>query len=435
MGMIGMEEAWARLTATLARRPAPPPERLPLAGAAGRVLAADLVARQDVPPFDRATMDGYAVGEGEAGRILEVVGEIHAGDGAVGAVGADAEVAPAPAPAAGGAGLRPGTAVRIMTGAPVPPGAGRVVMVEATREVDGGRRVEILDHGRRRNIAPRGEDLRAGAVAARAGERLTPARLAGLLACGLDEAAVAPRPRVAVLVTGDELVERAADLAPGRILNSNGPLLAGLVTGAGYPVRTGPPVPDRPGRTRDRIAAALEGADLLVLSGGVSAGTRDHVPGALAALGLEIVFSRVRMKPGKPVTLAVGGRGLALGLPGNPVSVFVTAHLFLLPALAWLEGERARPRWLDLPAAADQAAPASERVQLLPARLDGRGRWELLPYHGSGHLLALYRADGLVRLDPGAERVAAGQERPFWPVALPAYGTDAAAGADGTGPE
>ncbi len=385
----------------------PSRERLPLREAAGRVLAADVPSPLDIPPFDRVTMDGYALAAGETASVLPVAGEVRAGQ--------DSEL-----------NVRPGTAVKIMTGAPAPPGTARVVPVELTRERDGV--VEILDAaalapGARRNLAPRGEDLRAGDPVVRAGERLDPVRLAALAACGVAEVEVTRRPRPALLATGDEVVRELVERDRAGVLDANTPLLQGLLGSFDYEASVADPaaVPDDPAVTTEALARALDRTGVVVLTGGVSAGAHDYVPRALAALGFEIHFSRVAIKPGKPTTFATGPRGVVFGLPGNPVSVFVTCHLYLLPALALLEGSRRRLRFLPVPLAGDLAVEPSPRIQLLPARLSPTGEAAVLPYHGSGHLQALAAAEGLVRVEPDVAHVPGGTLLPFWPLRLGAF--------------
>ena len=397
--MIALDEALRRLDEACAPRLAPA-EPASTREAAGRVLAADAVSRLDIPPFDRVTMDGYAIPPAPEGRLYEVAGEVRAG-----------QAASAP--------LRPGAALKVMTGCVAPPGTGRVVMVEKARERDG--LVEILDGGGPRNVAARGEDVRVGQVVVPAGARLTPRDIAGLLACGVAEVSARAVPRVTVMATGDELVGGDRDLPPGAIYDANTPLLAGLLAAHGYAARTEPPVPDDPAATRDALAAALAVSDLVVLTGGVSMGDHDHVPGAMKELGLEIVFDRVAVKPGKPATLAAGPAGLVLGLPGNPVSAFVGCHLYVLPALSRLQGRRLSPRFLELRLAEAFGGGPERRLRLLPARLDAEARVVPLAFHSSGHLHSLLAAEGLVRIDPGVSGLRAGDRIDFWPLTPRAY--------------
>ncbi len=400
--MISLDRAQAIVATTLGSRTLGV-EKLPLPAALGRVLATDVVSTLDMPPFDRVTMDGFALAGEERQTRLAVVGEVRAGQTWTEPV-------------------QPGAAIKVMTGAPAPLGTGKVVPIEQTREFGGY--VDIEPHALasdRRHVAPRGQDLRAGDVVARAGARLDPVRLADLVACGVAGVEVYRQPRLAVMATGDELITDPAMRRGGQILNSNSPLLHGVLRSHGYPVEILSVVPDEPRMTRDRINAALAVADVAVVTGGVSTGDYDYVPLALDELGLQILITRVAIKPGKPLTFAVGERGIVFGLPGNPVSVFVTCHLFVLPALALLEGTRRPLKVIFLPLATPYRERATLREQFLPARLSGTGEVALLTYHGSGHLHTLASADGFVRVPPETETMAAGTRVPFWPVKLAAF--------------
>jgi molybdopterin molybdotransferase len=293
-------------------------EAVPVADALGRVLARDIAAAGDVPPFSNSAMDGFAVIAGPAGRSPVVVGESRVGRPADRAVG-------------------DGEAIRISTGAVVPAGADAVVRVEATAESDG--RVEV-----RAAVAPGdnlrgpGEDVRKGATVLTAGTRLGPAELGVAVSAGVAELPCARRPRVAVLATGDELVEAGAALAPGQIHNTNGVALAALTAGAGAEVVLQATVADDRAATDAALAGALDAADVVLVSGGISVGPHDHVKPALTGLEVQERFWRVELKPGRPTWFGVRGDTLVLGLPGNPVSAFVTFVLFAAPALRALQG-------------------------------------------------------------------------------------------------
>ena len=397
--MIELAEAIIRLEAAVGGLK-PVVETIPIGESSGRVLAADAVSRIDIPPFDRVMMDGYAIPPGPQSRVYRVSGFVPAGS----------QNAPA---------LEPGTAMKVMTGAEAPAGTGRIVMVEHTRERDGW--VEILDESPTVHVAPRGEDVGAGEVVLKAGSRIGPTRLAGLTSCGLARVEVFRPPRATFLATGDELVPAGGELAPGLIHDANTPLMANLLRERGYEVATPDSATDDPPELREAVGSALDAGGLTVITGGVSMGDRDIVPGVLKELGLEIIFDRVKVKPGKPATLAAGPRGIVLALPGNPVSAFVGCFLYVLPALSLMEGRRTRPRFIPMPLAAALAGGADQRLRLLPARLDEEGRVDLLDYHNSGHVHALLRAEGLVRVEAGAEPPAAGESVPFWPLRCAAY--------------
>jgi len=293
-----------------------PTESVELADALGRVVAEDLTSAHDLPPFDSSAMDGYAVVAGPAAE-LAVVGESRAGHPA-------------------GRSLASGEAIAISTGAQIPEGADAVVPVERVEVHDG--RVKVPETPSGNHVRRAGEDVRAGEVVVRAGSTLGPAELAvaasvgrGTLTCGL-------RPRVAVLVTGDELVGPGVPLGPGQIRDSNTTALAAQAERAGAEVISREVVRDNLEATSAALAAALDRADVVCVSGGVSVGPHDHVKPALLSLGVEENFWGVALKPGKPTWFGTRGDTLVFGLPGNPVSAMVTFHLFVRPALRALAG-------------------------------------------------------------------------------------------------
>jgi molybdopterin molybdotransferase len=319
--MISVEEARARVMAEVA---AGDVEQVALDDALGRVLREELVAAHDAPAADNSAMDGYAVrcdDVADAPVTLPVRGDIPAGH-------------PSTTP------LEPGTAMRIMTGAFVPDGADAVIQVELT---DGGtERVAIAKAlPRGANIRRRGEDVRAGDVLLRAGIRIGPAEIALLAGAGKTRVDVGRRPTVAILSTGDELIAAGDAPVAGKIVNTNGHLLAALVTEAGAVPRPLGIVRD----TREATIAAFERAmecDFVISSGGVSVGAYDFVKDALQALGAETKFWQVSMKPGKPVVVSRLRDRVVFGLPGNPVSCFVSFHLFVAPALRKAMGQEVR---------------------------------------------------------------------------------------------
>jgi len=343
-------------------------------------------------------MDGYALLAGDlcgAYRVLEVV-------------------------AAGSTGkcrLEPGTAVKIMTGAPVPEGAGRVVMVEEAEERDGLVRFRRQDGPT--NIAQMGEDIRRGDVLLKSGTVLGALQIANLISCGVTEVEVSRRPRMAVLSTGDEIVNRPEDLRPGCIMNSNGPLLAALARRHGMEPVMETIVPDDIEATVRILGEALERADIVAFTGGVSAGDFDYVLGALPQAGLQVQFSRVAVKPGKPTVFATGRERVVFGLPGNPVSVLLAFHIFVRRAAAKMTGSRDLVRTLRLPLAAAYQRRKKQRREHLPARLGTEGRIEAIPYNGSAHLAALLDADGVFAVPRGVTEIPAGTLVDFIPLRTP----------------
>ncbi len=294
-----------------------PAESVRIADAGGRVSAADLLARVDLPPFASSAMDGFAVRAADLPGTLRIVGESAAGTPFAGQLGA-------------------GGAVAISTGAVVPEGADAVVPIENVGKRDN--EVNIVGSPEPgAHVRPRAGDVAAGEVVVPAGVRLTPARVAAAAAAGVAELSCVRRPRVAVLATGSELVDPGGSLEPGQIYETNSLMLATALTAAGAEALSQPPVADDEEALREALERGLT-ADVLVTSGGVSVGEHDLVRAVELELGVEEVFWRVAMKPGKPVSFGVRGETLVFGLPGNPVSALVGCELFVKPALRALQG-------------------------------------------------------------------------------------------------
>ncbi len=400
--MIDLAEA----VALVERAAAPlPPRRQRLLEDCGRRLAAVVVADCDSPPWDRAMMDGFAVRSSDFSRPTEVVELDVVVDLAAGDVT--------------GITIRSGTCARVMTGAPVPPGAEAIVPVESA--VDGtsgghaGGRVRLADprFSPGQHIARRGAAFARGQEVLSAGAMLGAAEIGLAAEAGAAHVVAVPRVRVALVSTGSELVACESVPGHGQTRNSNGPMLAAAVSLLG-----GEPIPlgiaaDRPEAIRALVAQGLA-ADVLVLSGGVSAGDLDLVPGSLASAGVEQVFHKVRLKPGKPVWFGTRARpdgappALVFGLPGKPASSLVCFELFVRPAIMILAGA-ARDRW-HLPRGravlGGPAKAAADRPVYLPCRLEGppdRLVASPLPWTGSSDLLGLAGAGGMIAL-PGDGR-------------------------------
>lgn len=366
-----------------------PAEDVHVREALGRTLARDVVARTDVPPFRNSAMDGFAVVPGPAGRRLRVVGESRAGTPAAVAVG-------------------DGEAVRISTGAALPEGADAVIMVERTTEDDDGTVTVGAETVAGQNVRDAGDDVRAGTVAVPAGTVLGAAALGVAVTAGAATVPCARRPRVALLVTGDELVEPGEPLPPGGIHDSNAVALAACVAQAGGVVVSRGRVGDDARGTRAAVAAALREADVLISTGGVSVGPHDHVKDALAAEGVQQRFWRVALRPGKPTWFGTRGDQLVFGLPGNPVSAMVTFLLFARPALLALQGAPTA-----VPARAAELTVAlprhPERDEMVRVTLDG-GRATPTGPQGSHVLTSMLAADGLALVPMGEGELPAGTE-------------------------
>jgi molybdenum cofactor synthesis domain-containing protein len=378
-----------------------PVERVPLEDALGRVLAEEVAADTDLPPFDRAQMDGYAVRSEdlrETPARLRVVGESAAGRGWRGT-------------------LRAGEAARIMTGAPLPSGADSVQQVELTRETEDGAFVTIeraTEPGQ--FYVPRASEIKSGERVLAAGEEITAARAAVLAAFGRARVNVCKRPRAAVLATGTELVRVEETPGEDEIRDSNTYSLAAYARLAGAEVERLPLAGDDPLLLRREIESAAARSDVLVLSGGVSMGRYDFTKDALRALGAEFFFERVALRPGKPTVFARlhGERGtLVFGLPGNPVSVSVTFNLFARTALRAMQGVSDPAPSEETALLARAAKGTAERTSYLPARLstDGEGRMlaDVLKWGGSSDFVAFAGATALVIIPAGVKTLDAGQ--------------------------
>jgi molybdopterin molybdotransferase len=367
-------------------------ERVPLAEAAGRVAAEAGRSAVDLPPFDRSAMDGYAVRAADTGGgELRLAGEIAAG-----------ETREAP--------LEAGTALGITTGAPIPPGADAVLQSELA-ELNGGtvRSTELIAAGT--HIRVRGEDVHAGDLIAPAGEIVTLARVSSLAAAGVGEVAVHRRAQLHLLVTGSELLPIGAPPEPGKIHESNGLMVRLLAERAGALVIDGGVIADDFESTRAAVEAGLAG-DVLVVSGGVSVGPHDHVKPAFEACGIEEVFWRVRVKPGKPLWFGRRGDTLVFGLPGNPLSSIVGFLAFIEPALRRLHGERDPAMRTERARLAEAAGPSDGRTTFLTSRLipGADGVLEATPTAGQGsHLTgALGQSDGFAIAPHGSGPLPAG---------------------------
>jgi molybdopterin molybdotransferase len=407
----------------------PKKESLSLVAARRRILAEPILADRDFPPFPRATRDGYAVRAADVQQVparLDVIGEIKAGD--------------APAIANAGTVLSPGQAMSIMTGAPLPSGADAVVMVEYTSAT--GNSVEVLSTVRSgENYVPRAAEARSGQVLVERGQRIDHGVVAIAAAVGKSSVKVFSKPRIAVLATGDEIVEIDTAPASSQIRNSNTYSLAAQIEEVGGEAVPLPIAPDEPNRLRDLVGQGFN-ADLLLITGGVSMGKYDLVEKVLAALNAEFYFTGARIQPGKPIVFGSCGPGSVgpgscgadtpvrvspnsaqhlagqtlpqyfFGLPGNPVSTMVTFRLFVEPMIAALAG--ANPEPLIFPKARLKAEVKTKTglTRFLPATLSGSFNnieVELTSWQGSGDIAALARSNCYLVIPSDRERIKAGE--------------------------
>lgn len=362
-------------------------ETILLEDALGRVLVREVLSPIDSPPFDKSAMDGFAVGEGDDSVELRIVDTVAAGG--------------VPARA-----VRTGECARIMTGAMLPPGTSRVIRVEYVREEPGSIRVLTPEQGD--NVIRRGASLRAGEPVLQPGV-IGPQDVGALAASGIDRVVVAVPPRAAILCTGPEIRPAGAPLGPGQIYDSNGPQLRAQLAAMRCPGRARTGVEDRPGPLAAAIEEALSGCDVLLLTGGVSVGSFDHVPGCLEEMGAEIFFHGVAVKPGKPTLFARRGEQYIFGLPGNPVSTFVIFELLVKPFLFRRMGIDWTPASHRGTLARAISRNTADRTEFLPVRVR-QGLVEAVGYHGSAHLNALAEADGLVRIEVGVHELLEGTQ-------------------------
>jgi len=395
--LLSLDDVLQRLLAVAQERVLAQVEKVDTFDSLGRVLAKGVVSALDVPPADNTSMDGYAMRAADvpaAGTVLPVSQRIPAG-----VVGQP---------------LQPGTAVRIFTGAQVPPGADAVVMQEQCSAVpaadgegegQGSVRIDTVPLPGQW-VRRRGEDVLLGAEVLAAGSRITPQAMGLAASVGASRLTVRRRPRVALFSTGDELVMPGESLKPGAIYNSNRFTLRGLLLAAGCEVDDLGIVPDNLAATRDALRRAAQGNDLILTSGGVSVGEEDHIKPAVKAEGWLEAW-QVAMKPGKPLAFGAVRRDdgeaetLFMGLPGNPVSSFATFLLCVAPVLRALQGcTQAVPQAVSVRADFDWPQP-DRRREFLRARLNAQGGVDLFPNQSSGVLTSAVWADGLVDLPPG----------------------------------
>ena len=407
--LLSLDEALARLVAGAVPHAIVQTESVSTFDALGRVLAAEVLSALDVPPEDNSSMDGYALHAASvpaAGTVLTVSQRIPAG--------------------VPGEPLQPGTAARIFTGGQVPPGADAIVMQEECDALPaqnpgelGQVRVNVMpQHGQW--IRRRGEDVRLGSAVLHRGERLTPQALGMAASVGAALLPVVARPRVALFSTGDELMMPGEPLRPGAIYNSNRFMLCALLQAAGCEVTDLGIVPDRLDATRAALREAAAANDLIVTSGGVSVGEEDHLKPAAQAEG-RLEHWQMAIKPGKPLAFGAvhrtdGSAALLLGLPGNPVSSFVTYLLCVTTVLRALQGApTALPA--GLPARADFDWPRPDkRREFLRVRVNAAGGLDLFPNQSSGVLTSAVWADGLVD-NPSLQVIRRGDTVRFLPLA------------------
>lgn len=378
--MISFEEAYDIVMATPTRELLM--ESVPLLESVGRILATDIASDMDMPPFHKSAMDGYACRREDLPLAeLSIIEEIPAG------------LWPSRT-------ITKGTCSRILTGAPLPAGADCVIMQEQTERH--GDNLRILDPHSLDNICRRAEDIQCGSVVLSKGERITPAHIAVLATLGVTHPKVAKRPRVTIHATGSELVEPDQKPALAQIRNSNSWQLAAQAADAGALPCYGGILADQEDVITHAVQAAMGSSDLILLSGGVSTGDFDLVPGILKKLGFSILFDSVAMQPGRPTIFAHKDGVFCFGLPGNPVSTYAVFELMVKPFIYRRMGHDWQPLLVEAHLSQDLQRRNTSRQASLPVRFLSPDLVEPIEYHGSAHINAMTKGHGIVCIPRGS---------------------------------
>ena len=362
-------------------------ERVSLDQSLHRVLGEEVVADRDMPPFHKSAVDGYACIEPQDGQELKVLEQIAAGQ-------------------APGKALQPGTCSKVMTGAEVPENTTHVVMIEQTQEID-DQNVKLLEPGRKSNIAARGEDFKKGDPVMSAGTYLQPQHIAILAGVGHTRPLVAERPAVKLITTGNELVEPDQQPSASQIRNTNAPQLIAQFRQVGISPHYSGIIGDSANDLLREIESGVAHHHLTVLTGGVSMGDYDYVPDMMINAGVEVLFHKIAMKPGKPTIFGRKGDNLIIGLPGNPVSTFLQFELLIKPLVYKLMGGEYNPSSLKMPLGEEIEQKKSDRDSWKPVRFE-QGAVYPVYYHGSGHIHALSQAQGFICVPAGETQLKKG---------------------------
>ncbi|MBW6480587.1 MAG: molybdopterin molybdotransferase MoeA [Bacteroidales bacterium] len=364
-------------------------ERVDFTDSLDRVLAEDVYSDVDMPPFDKAAMDGFACRREDLSAELEVIETIAAGQIPEKSVG-------------------PGQCARIMTGAMIPEGADTVIMVEQTEET-GTERIRFTAEKTAPNIARMAEDVKVGDVMWQKGQPIKPSHIAIFSAVGCTEPLVARQPRVAILSTGDELVEPNEKPGPGKIRNSNAWQLMAQVKQAGSIPNYMGIVPDTREDTDMAISKALAENDVVLLTGGVSMGDFDFVPEIMRKNKVDIRFQKVAVKPGRPTVFGVTDKSWIFGLPGNPVSSFINFEVFVKPLLYKLMGNDYKPVEMKMPMGVNFKRKKADRLEWVPVKINENAEVVPVSYHGSAHIHAVCLANALMPVAVGKFEIAKGE--------------------------
>ncbi len=385
--MIPFEEAEKIINEITPQSGALPTEKVLLMDSLNRVLGQDIVSTINMPPFDKSAMDGYAVASHDDSNSFEIVETIAAG------------YVPQKS-------IAKGQCAKIMTGAMLPPGADRVIKREVTEEKDGF--MLLTGEDKNRNICSLGEDIKPGDVVLKAGSLIRPPEIGVIASMGMNSVRVYEKPRVGIITTGSEIVLPGQPLGKGQIYNSNAFSIAAQVIQTGANIIMAGIVHDDKDYIRGNIAELLNHSQMLLISGGVSVGDYDFVPGILKELGVHLHFESIAVQPGKPTVFGTWNDVLVFGLPGNPVSTFVIFEVLVRKALYRLMGYEYTPLFLKGVMKKEFRRRQAERAFFVPVRCDNEGFVEAVEYHGSAHLAALPQANALLMVPLGVHEIAEG---------------------------
>lgn len=366
-------------------------EHVSLEISAGRILAEDVYSDVEMPPFDKAAVDGFACRRADLHGLLEVIEVIPAGKKPEKAVTA-------------------GKCSRIMTGAMVPEGADTIIMVEHTEETEDGS-VRFLKEKTSANIAYRAEDVKLGQQVLNKGTLLRPQHIAILAAVGIPEPLVYRKPVIGIISTGDELTEPENKPRTGQIRNSNAWQLMAQANQLGLKTVYTGIAADTPESVKKHIQEAFDKSDIVLLTGGVSMGDFDHVPEVMQKLGVEIQFKSIAVQPGRPTVFGIRDEKFIFGLPGNPVSSFVQFELLVKQLIYRIMGHQFKPVVLRLPMASDYTRKKAERKSFIPVKINENGMIEPIEYHGSAHIHAYEEAGGMMAVEIGEAKITKGALR------------------------
>jgi len=381
--MIQIEEAEKILNSI---KPQKSIEKISIKDSLNRVLAQDIISKIDMPPYNKSAMDGYAIFSGDDSERFKVIEIIPAGR--------------VPKKE-----IKKGECSKIMTGAIVPKGSDKIVIKEKTKEKDGFMRVTEDDD--LKNICYAAEDIKSGDNLLKCGTKIRASEVGIIASLGIDSINVYKNPDIGILTTGSEIIEPGKELLKGQIYNSNAYSISAQFAQIGINTKFGGVIPDNIEKTRKKISDFFSKVDVLIISGGVSMGDYDYVPGVLEDLGVKLHFTRVAIKPGKPTLFGTMGKKIFFGLPGNPVSTFVISEVIIKPFVYKMMGHKYSPFFIKGIMSEDFRREKTKRASYIPVNYRD-GFVDIIEYHGSAHLNSLSKANALLRIPKGVKEILKG---------------------------